>query len=132
MTVYAALDSRVDNAPAWLADYTQTEMTATNSKDVVFKLYAKEVKAGETVILGENGQVSGCVNYTVFAAEAKTEPVTGDVNGDGTTSVLDVVMLQKWLLNKGDLTNWEAADLCQDGRIDVFDLCLLKKALLKQ
>ena len=140
MIVYAALDSRVTNAPAWLADYTETELTAVNSKNVVFKLYAKDVKAGETVILGENGQISGCVNYTVFAMEAATEPepepepeiIAGDVNADGTASVLDVVMLQKYLLNAGDLTNSEAADLCKDGRINVFDLVLIKKLLILQ
>ena len=58
--------------------------------------------------------------------------LAGDVNADGTVSVLDIIMLQTFLLNTGDLTNSEAADLCADGRIDGFDLCMMKRELLKQ
>lgn len=61
-------------------------------------------------------------------------PPDGDVNGDGSLSVADVVSLQKWLLNAPDaeLHNWRAADLCEDGKLDVFDLTLMKKALVEQ
>lgn len=55
----------------------------------------------------------------------------GDVNLDGTFSVADVVMLQKWLLCAGSLSKWENADLCKDGKINVFDLCLMKRALIE-
>ncbi|MCR5600644.1 MAG: dockerin type I repeat-containing protein [Ruminococcus sp.] len=56
----------------------------------------------------------------------------GDVNSDGIFSLSDLVMLQRWLLGRTDakLTNWEAADFCKDDKIDVFDLCLMRKALL--
>lgn len=130
MTVYVAMDSRVENVPAWLTEYTLTELTAINSKDVVFKLYAKDINAGDTVFLGENGQVSGCVNYTVFAAEAASDSIAGDVNADGAATILDLIMLQKYLLGTEDLTSSDAADLCKDGRIDVFDLCIMKRVLL--
>lgn len=138
MTVYAAFDSRVADLPAWLSDYTLTEMTAANSKDVTFNLYAREVKAGKTVILGENGQSASCVNYTVFAAEAQTEPepepepekIEGDVNTDGAATVLDIVMLQKYLLKAGSLSDTAAADMNADGIINVFDLCMMKSMIL--
>ncbi len=60
------------------------------------------------------------------------EVVTGDANGDGKLTVADAVLLQKWLLAVPHvrLANWEACDLCKDGRIDVFDLCLLKRKLI--
>lgn len=60
-------------------------------------------------------------------------PVEGDVNADGTFNVADVVMLQKWLLAVPDtkLADWKTADMCEDNRIDVFDLCLMKRKLLK-
>lgn len=95
-------------------------------------LYAKELHAGEQIRLGVNGQSSGCVNYTIFATEAEPEKIEGDVNADGQLSVSDAIMLQKWLLCVPDasLTDWQAADLCEDGRIDAFDLCLLKRKLL--
>ncbi len=58
--------------------------------------------------------------------------VKGDVNGDGQFDVSDVVVLQKWILAvpNTNLANWKAADLCEDERIDVFDLCLMKKLLV--
>lgn len=58
--------------------------------------------------------------------------ISGDVNADGAFSVADIVMLQNWLLNAGELTNWRAGDLCEDNAIDVFDLCMMRKLLLKQ
>lgn len=56
----------------------------------------------------------------------------GDVNDDGLFNISDVVVLQKWLLSMPDiqLTNWKAADVCTDGRLDVFDLCLMKRELI--
>ncbi len=56
----------------------------------------------------------------------------GDVNDDGSFNISDVVVLQKWLLSMPDiqLTNWKAADVCIDGRLDVFDLCLMKRELI--
>lgn len=58
--------------------------------------------------------------------------VKGDVNGDGVLDIADVVLLQKWLLAVPDtyLLQWQAADFCKDERLDVFDLCLLKRELL--
>lgn len=57
---------------------------------------------------------------------------SGDINGDGKLTVADVVVLQKWLLTEpgSELVNWEEADLCKDGVINVYDLCLMKKELL--
>ena len=81
-----------------------------------------------------------------FAAIASAEPVTeptseptigvqtisGDVNTDGQFNVSDVVLLQKWLLAVPDihLADWKAADLCEDDRLNVFDLCLMKRTLV--
>ena len=60
------------------------------------------------------------------------ESVRGDVNADGEFNVSDLVLLQEWLLAVPDtkLADWKAADLCNDDRLDVFDLCLMRKALL--
>ena len=58
---------------------------------------------------------------------------TGDVNDDGDFNVADVVLLQKWLLGSADaeLINWKAADFCNDNVLDIFDLCLMRKALIQ-
>lgn len=59
--------------------------------------------------------------------------VKGDVNADGTFSVADVILLQEWLLAVPDtsLNDWRAGDLCADGQLDVFDLCIMKRELIQ-
>ncbi len=66
------------------------------------------------------------------AAEQNTAFIMGDVNDDGVFSVSDVVLLQKWLLAVPDthLANWKAADFCEDNKLDVFDLTLMKRAMI--
>lgn len=56
----------------------------------------------------------------------------GDANDDGSVTIADAVMLQKWLLGSGELTAWRNVDLCKDEIINVFDLCLLKRQLISQ
>lgn len=58
--------------------------------------------------------------------------IRGDVNADGAFDIADVVLLQKWLLAVPNthLPIWQAADLCEDNRLDVFDLCLMKRELI--
>ena len=58
--------------------------------------------------------------------------ITGDVNGDGSFNIADAAALQGWLLKKETtLKNWQAGDFDSDGSLDVFDLVLLKKALIE-
>lgn len=61
-------------------------------------------------------------------------PLLGDVNDDNSVNVADAVLLQKWLLAVPNTTLpvWQNADIWQDGKIDIFDLCLMKKLLIKQ
>lgn len=58
--------------------------------------------------------------------------IKGDANNDKTVDVSDAVMLQEWLLGSGNLTNWKNVDLCEDGRIDVFDIIELCKLITKK
>lgn len=61
------------------------------------------------------------------------DSVFGDVNEDGEFTVADLAMFQKWLLSAPDanLENWCNADLCKDGRLDVFDLCMMRRELVE-
>ena len=61
------------------------------------------------------------------------EIVEGDVNTDGKFDISDVVLLQKWLLGVSDVTlpNWKAADFCEDGKLNVLDLCMMKCKLVE-
>ena len=60
--------------------------------------------------------------------------IMGDVNADGVFSVSDVVLFQKWLLAVPDtyLSNWKAADFNEDDVLNVFDLTLMKRALIER
>ena len=60
--------------------------------------------------------------------------VSGDVNSDGEFGVADVLLMQKWLLSAPDaeLSDWEAGDFCKNGRLDVFDLCMMKRKLFTE
>lgn len=133
MTVYVALDSRVAAIPEWLTTWKKTGLSVTNSNNVVFELYANDFQMGDNITLGTNGQSSGCVNYSVFTALQGMGYLMGDVNADGKFNVSDVVLLQKWLLAEPDidLADWKAGDFVNDDRLDVFDLCMMKRAFLE-
>lgn len=58
--------------------------------------------------------------------------VKGDVNADGKFNISDVVLMQKWLLAVPDakLADWKAGDLCEDNKLNSFDLGMMRRELL--
>ncbi|MCQ2417643.1 MAG: carbohydrate-binding protein, partial [Oscillospiraceae bacterium] len=60
--------------------------------------------------------------------------VIGDCNADGKFTIADAVMLQQWILAVHDakLTDWKAADLCEDDIIDIFDFVAMKRMLISK
>ncbi len=122
--VYIALDTRVDPAPDWMADYTKTELSAANSQDVTYVLYRKDFSAGETVTLGMNSTSGYTTNYTVFVREIK--PVAtdlGDLTLDGVVDVFDLALLGSYISSGTELsgTALANADVNGDGEIDAAD-----------
>lgn len=132
MTAYVAMDTRVDPAPAWLGSWTKTDMTVTSNRGVSYTLYSLDCKAGDTVTLGTNGQVSSCVNYTVFAVPAADSAIRGNVNADEEFGVADVVMMQQYIINGKSLTDWKAGDLNGDNLLDVYDFIMMRQLLINQ
>ena len=67
-------------------------------------------------------------------SENRTDTVQGDINADGKFDIADVVTLNKWLLAVPDTepANWKTADLCKDGILNVFDLCMMKQKLISK
>ena len=65
-----------------------------------------------------------------YTEKETVSSVKGDINADGYFSAADLVLLNKWLLGAHDtqLPDWKAGD---DGRLDAFDLVLLRQELLK-
>lgn len=133
MYVYVAMDKRVPaELTPWLKDWTKTNAQITSSNEVTFTLYQKKVKATEKVTLGTNGGLGESANYIVFASTS-LPTIKGDVNADGKFDIADVLLLQKWILAVPDtnLADWKAGDLREDDRLNVFDLCLMKKMLVE-
>lgn len=133
MTLYIALDDRVENTPDWLSDYTRTRNMLTTSNELTFIIFSKSVKAGETVTLGSNGQSYQCVNFFALAAPEESAPkLEGDVNCDGVVGIADLVKLSDHLLGKSPLNAEEAAaaDVLRDGVVDAFDIVVLRRLVI--
>ena len=110
-------------------DGTYALLTAASDNKSCLDVYNVSKEDGANICQweywGGNGQK--------FILESVKE-IEGDVNADGALSVTDAVLLQKWLLAVPDakLTDWKAADLCEDNIINVLDLHLMKRMLLEQ
>lgn len=60
------------------------------------------------------------------------ENVAGDVNGDGTFNMADLVTIHKYLLGEkqAKLADWQAGDVCRDEIINSSDAAMMRKMLL--
>ena len=108
--------------------------TLDNTREVLVS-YMKKIAEdlGEAYV--DNTDVTLNNGYPVFKWQLEhQENIIGDVNDDGLFNVADAVLLQKWILAvpNTELANWKAADFCDDDRLDVFDLCLMKQTLIEQ
>ena len=134
MSLYVGLDSRVENVPEWLSGYTHMRTLLTSSNDVTYMMYRKEVKAGEKITLGSNGQSYMCVNFVVLgeAVSSPPEKIKGDVNADGDVGIADIVAMHNHLLGRMPLTaeQSDSADMNDDGKVDIFDLIRLRRAVV--
>lgn len=115
--------------------------TFTNDEEVLEAvIYDGKIEIQQWYAYSEQGDLgledTLTVNYTSIQViyETVTDSVRGDVNSDGEFTVADVVILQRWLLGVPNtkLADWKNGDLCDDDRLDVFDLCLMKRELLNQ
>ena len=81
------------------------------------------VATGMTVTYTVNGQL----------VQSLSVVVTGDVNGDGTISITDLVQINNHLLKKAELSGAAAiaADVNADGVISITDLVQINNHLLK-
>ena len=73
-------------------------------------------------------------NAKLLTKAETADVIKGDINADGSFNIADVVLFQKWLLAKPDavLADWKSGDLCDDNKLDVFDLVLMKQLLFIQ
>ena len=68
---------------------------------------------------------------SVLSPVVSYSDIAGDVNSDGKFDARDSAELQKWLAHDGtELADCEKGDFNRDGIVNIFDLCLMKEALL--
>ena len=62
----------------------------------------------------------------------ETDYLKGDINNDGSFDAVDLGTFIKWLSGDSDteLEKIKAADLSDDGNLNVLDLCLMKNELI--
>lgn len=136
ITVYVAIDTRVENTPSWLEGWTKTEFTCHSSNDVNFAIWSKDFSTGDEVILGTNGQSYMCMNYSVFVTERKNssepEKLKGDTDNDGKVDSLDLILLRNHLLGISELSTeaFNIADINGDDTVNICDFILLKEILI--
>lgn len=59
-----------------------------------------------------------------------TLAVLGDVNSDGVLDILDVKLLQRWLVGSGEIEDISKGDVNSDGKVNIFDLSLIKSEIM--
>ena len=101
MTAYVGLDSRITNAPDWLSGWTRTDMTLTDDGNPV-------------------------VTYNVYKKnfEAGSEVVLGKI---ADSSVVNYVVIAK---EQERQIEYIPGDINDDERINVFDMILMRRALI--
>lgn len=139
-------------------DLKNQMLTVTPSKEygkMMVRKYFGDVTLEKVIVHTKGSAVSTTTTETaVITTEAKTttetttttapavtttmvttvtEAANGDVNGDGTTDLTDLVLLQKYLVRKGTLIAEQSsrADLNADHVLNVVDAMLLRQLLLK-
>ncbi len=108
------------------SEYRKLAVHLTNTQDATISVACIPLKNGEA-------QPSWMPSVKAIS-EWTPRTIAGDVNSDGTFNIADAVALQKWLHGVPDITlaDWKAGNFCNDNRLDIFDLCLMKRELLHQ
>lgn len=144
-TVYAAIDGSDESRMTMvLTNKSQTETqkaTITLAADADYssaKVYgitgdSAEIQLLQTVdSITDNSFTVELPALSVVQIEVTADDYTmrGDVNTDGTVDDADVKALNDYLLARaGSTVSTENAELIEDGKLDSFDLCALKKML---
>ena len=105
----------------------------SEDREYTFHLEQSSKIKNYSILRDESSTVRNENNSYDVVFKLKFTP-TGDANDDGELTVADAVLLQKWLLAvpDTDLKNWKAVDFCNDNKLNVFDLCLMKRELIRK
>ncbi len=100
---------------------TYDKMQVVSFKDKYGNTAGGNIGTGDTLTIS-NGKDT--VTYTAL--------VYGDNNGDGKTTILDLLRVQKYILGSGNLSDVEvrASDTNRDGKVNVVDLLRIQKQII--
>lgn len=126
--------------PSTLETIEENVFGSCNNYHSQFDIYYNGTRADwkkVSVCKADNAIMESGGNEAILKANMHYLPDTdtilaGDVNLDGRVSVLDSIILQKYLLNQYSLSEYEflRADVNHDGMVNIFDLCILKRNLV--
>lgn len=125
----------ITNDDVLTINLAEQHFAISDVKEVIGAEYVEEQDKGYAWFIRNDGSIwRYCfeTQESVRMSEESTQTiVSGDANGDGAFNISDAVTLQNWLLSVYDteLINWKAVDLNDDGEINVFDLCMMKRML---
>ena len=124
-TTTAATTTTTTTTSATATDLTSTEPTTTETTTTT------KTTTESTSTLPTTTPAASTTSTTSTTAEQP--PFFGDINLDGSISLVDAVQLQRFLLGDFSIPDeaWERADLNQDQSINGLDLAALKRILLQ-
>ena len=102
--------------------------------DATVRRYDVTLRKGSTVTSRIQEPIDGILELYTTASDIQLDgwcPVLGDVNDDGSVTLADAAMLQRYLQYDGTLLAPENADLNHDHICNGFDLVFLKRTLLQ-
>ena len=130
-----------DDGQTWKTAYTITNepgfgMHYVTPSEPVSGRYVRYAVPSGAPKNGVNKDDVYCCNIAeleLYGTPHVSEPVKikGDVDANGKLEIADAVMLLKYLLTSGEVTDPEAADMNADGILTAADLSLLKGEILK-
>ncbi|MDD7516524.1 peptidoglycan DD-metalloendopeptidase family protein [Ruminococcus flavefaciens] len=102
-------------------------------KNIIFNALYEGEYTYKIVAEDSSGETYTLISSDFIISSDIYSGVMGDLNGDGSLSVADIVVLQDHILNKeGEFTKKQylASDLNKDSSVDIFDLIELRKAVI--
>lgn len=110
--------------------------------DVAEELYIPEGSAQNycmaSPVMDENGNIyytndSGYLLSVAFAPKEESQPIMGDVNGDGSVTTIDAVLIQRQILGLVVFSEEQqkCADMNNDGRISITDAVMVLRTVMQ-
>lgn len=110
--------------------------------DVAEELYIPEGSAQNycmaSPVMDENGNIyytndSGYLLSVAFAPKEESQPIMGDVNGDGSVTTIDAVLIQRQILGLVVFSEEQqkCADMNNDGRISITDAVMVLRKVMQ-